>query len=238
VRVLGIRSFTITKDFIIKLKSVWLKLNIIECINMEDVRQLMEMIDCNVKSFPEGDYLKMCDNIKNIFEVVKTRQDDDSDDDGAIDFTYEEEEEDLDLPYVIVENTDPLNIVPLGRSIIDLDLQRTQIHQEYTSITDHLREASRIFKGLKMRRNITARVRYEAVKQFCDVRMLHVSEYTLHAVKTQYPQYTFPDERAFFYDFLISHNERVRDQMYDLSNQINILKVKRDECVERYHECQ
>jgi len=205
---------------------------------MEDVRQLMEMIDCNVKSFPEGDYLKMCDNIKNIFEVVKTRQDDDSDDDGAIDFTYEEEEEDLDLPYVIVENTDPLNIVPLGRSIIDLDLQRTQIHQEYTSITDHLREASRIFKGLKMRRNITARVRYEAVKQFCDVRMLHVSEYTLHAVKTQYPQYTFPDERAFFYDFLISHNERVRDQMYDLSNQINILKVKRDECVERYHECQ
>jgi len=205
---------------------------------MEDIRQLMEMIDCNVKSFPEGDYLKMCDNIKNIFEVVKTRQDDDSDDDGAIDFTYEEEEEDLDLPYVIVENTDPLNIVPLGRSIIDLDLQRTQIHQEYTSITDHLREASRIFKGLKMRRNITARVRYEAVKQFCDVRMLHVSEYTLHAVKTQYPQYTFPDERAFFYDFLISHNERVRDQMYDLSNQINILKVKRDECVERYHECQ
>ena len=205
---------------------------------MEDVRQLMEMIDCNVKSFPEGDYLKMCDNIRNIFEVVKTRQDDDSDDDSAIDFTYEDEEEDLDLPYVIVENTDPLNIVPLGRSIIDLDLQRTQIHQEYTSITDHLREASRMFKGLKMRRNITARVRYEAVKQFCDVRMLHVSEYTLHAVKTQYPQYTFPDERAFFYDFLISHNERVRDQMYDLSNQINILKVKRDECVERYHECQ
>ena len=87
------------------------------------------MIDCNVKSFPEGDYLKMCDNIKNIFEVVKTRQDDDSDSDSAIDFTYEDEEDALDLPYVIIENTDPLNIVPRGRSIIDLDLQRTQIHQ-------------------------------------------------------------------------------------------------------------
>lgn len=207
---------------------------------MEDIRQLMEMIDYNVKSFSEGDYLKMCDNIKNIFDVVKTRHDSDSDSDSdsAIDFTYEDDEDALNLPYVIVEHTDPLNIAPPGRSIIDLELQRTQIHQEYTSITDHLRQATRMFKGLKMRRNITARVRYEAVKQFCDVRMLHVSEYTLHAVKTQYPQYTFPDERAFFYDFLISHNERVRDQMYDLSNQINILKVKQDECVERYHECQ
>ena len=205
---------------------------------MEDIRQLMEMIDYNVKSFSEGDYLKMCDNIKNIFDVVKTRHDSDSDSDSAIDFTYEDDEDALNLPYVIVEHTDPLNIAPPGRSIIDLELQRTQIHQEYTSITDHLRQATRIFKRLKMRRNITARVRYEAVKQFCDVRMLHVSEYTLHAVKTQYPQYTFPDERAFFYDFLISHNERVRDQMYDLSNQINILKVKQDECVERYHECQ
>lgn len=205
---------------------------------MEDIRQLMEMIDYNVKSFSEGDYLKMCDNIKNIFDVVKTRHDSDSDSDSAIDFTYEDDEDALNLPYVIVEHTDPLNIAPPGRSIIDLELQRTQIHQEYTSITDHLRQATRIFKRLKMRRNITARVRYEAVKQFCDVRMLHVSEYTLHAVKTHYPQYTFPDERAFFYDFLISHNERVRDQMYDLSNQINILKVKQDECVERYHECQ
>ena len=205
---------------------------------MEDIRQLMEMIDYNVKSFSEGDYLKMCDNIKNIFDVVKTRHDSDSDSDSAIDFPYEDDEDALNLPYVIVEPTDPLNIAPPGRSIIDLELQRTQIHQEYTSITDHLRQATRMFKGLKMRRNITARVRYEAVKQFCDVRMLHVSEYTLHAVKTQYPQYTFPDERAFFYDFLISHNERVRDQMYDLSNQINILKVKQDECVERYHECQ
>ena len=205
---------------------------------MEDIRQLMEMIDYNVKSFSEGDYLKMCDNIKNIFDVVKTRHDSDSDSDSAIDFTYEDDEDALNLPYVIVEHTDPLNIAPPGRSIIDLELQRTQIHQEYTSITDHLRQATRIFKRLKMRRNITARVRYEAVKQFCDVRMLHVSEYTLHAVKTHYPQYTFPDERAFFYDFLISHNERVRDQMYDLSNQINILKAKQDECVERYHECQ
>ena len=208
---------------------------------MEDVRQLMEMIDCNVKSFPEGDYLKMCDNIKNIFEVVKTRQDDDSDDDSAIDFTYEDEEDEYnapDLPYVIVEHTDPLNIALPGRSIVDLDLQRIQIHQEYTSITDHLHQATRMFKRLKLRRNITARVKYEAVKQFCDVRMLHVSEYTLHAVKTHYPQYTFPDERAFFYDFLLQHNESVRDQMYDLSNQINILKVKQEECVQRYHECQ
>lgn len=208
---------------------------------MEDVRQLMEMIDCNVKSFPEGDYLKMCDNIKNIFEVVKTRQDDDSDADSAIDFTYEDEEDEYnapDLPYVIVEHTDPLDIAPPGRSIVDLDLQRIQIHQEYTSITDHLHQATRMFKRLKLRRNITARVKYEAVKQFCDVRMLHVSEYTLHAVKTHYPQYTFPDERAFFYDFLLQHNESVRDQMYDLSNQINILKVKQEECVQRYHECQ
>lgn len=209
---------------------------------MDDVRQLMEMIDCNVKSIPEGDYLRMCDNIKNIFEVVKTRQqDDDSDSDSAVDFAYEHEEDeytDLDVPYVIVEQTDPLNNAHPDRSNIDLDLQRTMIHQEYTSITDHLRQATRMLRRLKMRRNITAWVKYEAVRQFCVSRLLHVSEYTLHAVKMQYPQYTFPDERAFYYDFLIRHNEHVRDQIYDLSNQINILKVKRDECVERYHECQ
>jgi hypothetical protein len=206
---------------------------------MDDVRQLMEVIDCNVKSIPEGDYLKMCDNIKNIFEVVKTCQDDDSD--SASEFTYEDELDGYDasdLPYVVVENTDPLNVAHPNRSNIDLDLQRAIIYQEYTSITDHLQQATRMFRRLKTRRNITEWVRYEAVKQFCVSRMLHVPEYTLHAVRMHYPQYSFPDERSFYYDFLISHNERVRDQMYDLSNQINILKVKQDECVERYHECQ
>ena len=38
---------------------------------MEDVRQLMEIIDDHVKSFPEGDYLKMCNNLRNIFRFIK-----------------------------------------------------------------------------------------------------------------------------------------------------------------------
>jgi hypothetical protein len=38
---------------------------------MEDLSQLMEQLDLISKSIPEGSYLKMCDNIKNIHKNIR-----------------------------------------------------------------------------------------------------------------------------------------------------------------------
>ena len=248
---------------------------------MEDVRQLMGIIDEHVKLFPEGAYLKMCTNLKNIFKILKNPQGEESESESDIDLTYEDEGDDTDGEwsagdnvYAVVHNrvveTDPLDHplitgqrvpfqpvlpgqeldvfdnatlqfeerVPSGRSILDLELQRTRIHQEYLILDDHLKHAKRRFKNLKYRCNITTWVRCEAVKQFCECRMLHVPEYTLQAVTDSYPQYTFSDERAFFGEYLLRYNDDVREQMYNLSNQIDILTVRYDDCIQRYHECQ
>jgi len=161
---------------------------------MEDVRQLMGIIDEHVKLFPEGAYLKMCTNLKNIFKILKNPQGEESESESDIDLTYEDEGDDTDGEwsagdnvYAVVHNrvveTDPLDHplitgqrvpfqpvlpgqeldvfdnatlqfeerVPSGRSILDLELQRTRIHQEYLILDDHLKHAKRRFKNLKYR---------------------------------------------------------------------------------------
>jgi hypothetical protein len=40
---------------------------------MEDLAQLMEQLDLISKSIPEGNYLKMCNNIKNIHQDIRDR---------------------------------------------------------------------------------------------------------------------------------------------------------------------
>jgi hypothetical protein len=37
---------------------------------MEALTQLMSLIDLNSKSLPEGDYLEMCNRMKDIYKVV------------------------------------------------------------------------------------------------------------------------------------------------------------------------
>ncbi len=37
---------------------------------MEDLTSLMSIIDTLSKSFPEGDYLKACNHMKNLYKVV------------------------------------------------------------------------------------------------------------------------------------------------------------------------
>ena len=38
---------------------------------MEDLTQLMEQLDLISKSIPEGNYLKMCNNLKNIHQGLR-----------------------------------------------------------------------------------------------------------------------------------------------------------------------
>ena len=40
---------------------------------MEDLTQLMEQLDLISKSIPEGNYLKMCNNLKNIHMDLRDR---------------------------------------------------------------------------------------------------------------------------------------------------------------------
>ena len=245
---------------------------------MEDVRQLMEIIDDHVKSFPEGDYLKMCNNLRNIFRFMKgpppeEESDFESESEVEVDLTFEYEGDEGDdewIPGQPVYTTELFNtgppvpvpfqpILPARVQVerpeaqlrpapfttrdfsswpVDREMMRTQIHREYTEVDDRLRYANRLFKNLKIRRNITAWVRFEAVREFCQSRMLHVPEYTLQAVAERYTQYTFPDERSFYEEYLTRFNDNVREQMYTISREIDILTARREACIDRYHEYQ
>ena len=249
---------------------------------MEDVRQLMEIIDDHVKSFPEGDYLKMCNNLRNIFRFIKgpppgEESDFDSESEVEFDLTFEhegEEDDDEWIPEQLVYTTDaqgrvvetdppvPVPFQPIlpdqmqvERPVaqlrptpyttrdfaswpVDREMMRNRIHQEYTEVDDRLRHANRLFKNLKVRSNITAWVRCEAVREFCQSRMLHVTEYTLQAVAERYTQYTFSNERSFYEEYLTRFNDNVREQMYTISREIDILTARREACIDRYHEYQ
>jgi len=242
---------------------------------MEDLKQLMETIDANVDSFPEGEYLKMCNNMRSIFRFVKNPYGEESESDSEIDevdLTYavsdtETEEEWVSDPPVYttdargrVLETDPLDhpLVTVAREpfqpilpgtevverpstqqmIDENELERTRIHHEYTLVDDKLIHATRILKKLKLRCYVTAWVKCEAVREFCESRMLHVYDYTLQAVTAKYPQYTFSDERSFFNEYLGRLNESVREQEFYISCEIDSLIERRERCFERYRQCQ
>jgi len=197
---------------------------------MDSLISLMQSIDLISKSIPEGDYLKMCNDMKDIYKVIPrptspevnlprintprplpesdTESDDESDDD---DFRLETR--------FVVERHELERLVNFIREYED-EMKRVQSRLRY----------------LKIKQRITAGVRKDAVRERAQQLGFRLREFTIEELRAK--GHHVPDERSFYKNYLERQNLITRDVIHDLNDDLIELTQARDESIRRRAELQ
>jgi len=188
---------------------------------MDSLVSLMQSIDLISKSIPEGDYLKMCNDMKDIYKVIPRptspdahlprirtprrvlESDSESDDDDDDDFRLE------------------------NRLVID----RQGLERLATYIREYDQKIRRIrsrLRYLKIKQRITAGVRKDAVRERAQQLGFRLREFTIEELRAK--GHHVPDERSFYKNYLERQNLITRDIINDLNDELARLTRARDEC--------
>ena len=189
---------------------------------MDSLVSLMQSIDLISKSIPEGDYLKMCNDMKDIYKVIprptspeahlpriRTPR-------RVLESDTESDSEDDDDDFRL-EN----------RLVIDRQgLERLATYiREY----DHkIRRIQSRLRYLKIKQRITAGVRKDAVRERAQQLGFRLREFTIEELRAK--GHHVPDERSFYKNYLERQNLITRDVINDLNDELARLAHARDEC--------
>ena len=197
---------------------------------MDSLVSLMQSIDLISKSIPEGEYLKMCNDMKDIYKVIPrptspgahvprvrtprrlpesdTESDSEDDDD---DFRLE------------------------NRLVID----RQELERLANFIREYDQEIRRVrsrLRYLKIKQRITAGVRKDAVRERAQQLGFRLREFTIEELRAK--GHHVPDERSFYKNYLERQNLITRDVINDLNDDLTELTRARDESSRRRAELQ
>jgi hypothetical protein len=165
---------------------------------MEDLTSLMETLDLVAKSIPEGEYLKMCHNMKNLYKVVPRAT-----------------SPEAHLPRVHVRLNEPPQLARLQELTRNHNRRRREIH----------RHKSRL-KRVHIKKRVTAGVRESAVRERCDQLGIRIREYTIDELRAK--GYQIPDERSFYRGYVDRINHRAQALMDDLNGRIREMNEETD----------
>ena len=192
---------------------------------MESLTQLMSLIDLNSKSLPEGEYLKACNYMKDIYKNVQRPT-----------------SPEVYLPRVRTprrlmdsdsDSDDDLNDYALR----PLAQMRTELHEHVATITGRTREIKRIesrLKYLKLKQRVTAAVRKDAVRERAQQLGIRLREHTIEELRAK--GHNVPDERSFYKSYLERQNFITRDLINDLNDDIRELRAANDRDAPRWDE--
>jgi len=165
---------------------------------MEDLTSLMETLDLVAKSIPEGEYLKMCHNMKNLYKVVPRAT-----------------SPEAHLPRVHVRLNEPPQLARLQELTRNYNRRKREIH----------RHKSRL-KRVHIKKRVTAGVRESAVRERCDQLGIRIREYTIDELRAK--GYQIPDERSFYRGYMDRVNHRAQALMNDLNGRIREMNEETD----------
>ncbi len=186
---------------------------------MEDLTSLMQSIDLVSKSIPEGEYLKMCHNMKNLYKVVPRPT-----------------SPEAHLPRVRAP-----------RPIIDSDSEEEQ-NNDLDRITEPLiqhahaigqatrqiKQRESRLKYLKIKQRVTAGVRKDAVRERAQQLGIRLREFTLEELRTK--GHTVSDERSFYRSYIDRSNLITQGVILDIQDEITEINAYREEQKIRYRE--
>ena len=158
----------------------------------------METLDLVAKSIPEGEYLKMCHNMKNLYKVVPRAT-----------------SPEAHLPRVHVRLNEPPQLARLQELTRNHNRRRREIH----------RHKSRL-KCVHIKKRVTAGVRESAVRERCDQLGIRIREYTIDELRAK--GYQIPDERSFYRGYMDRINHRAQALMDDLNGRIREMNEETD----------
>ena len=162
---------------------------------MEDLTQIMEQLDLISKSIPEGNYLKMCNNLKNIHKDLRDRD-----------------------PPMVDRRTIPFTPVSIFDQEYDgwAEDQAAVIYME-----EQIQIKQRQLKQLKIRKNITEVVKIAAVKERAQQLEIRLRMYNMDELRAKGVR--IPNERAFYKAYIDRQNVLTQGARTDLELEIREL---------------
>jgi hypothetical protein len=193
---------------------------------MEALTQLMSLIDLNSKSLPEGEYLKACNYMKDIYKCVPRP----TSPEAALprintnrqplppsDSDSEDEEDDLAF-----------------RPIQQMRDELTEVNLNMTRAAQQMRQRESRLRYLKIKQRVTAAVRKDAVRERAQQLGIRLREYTMDELRAK--GHNVADERSFYKGYLERQNLLTRDIMTDLKDEIEEIKRYKDTLQARYRD--
>ena len=169
---------------------------------MEDLSQLMEQLDLISKSIPEGNYLKMCNSIKNIHQGLR----------------------DIDPPRVDMRR--PRVAAPF-MPVITIDDEYDRWAEDQAAIiymVEQIKLKQKQMKLLKIRKNVTELVKRAAVKERAEQLDMRLRSYTIDDLRAKGVR--IPNERAFYRSYIDRQNILTQGVRNELEADINDLSVQ------------
>ena len=162
---------------------------------MEDLSQLMEQLDLISKSIPEGNYLKMCNNLKNIHMDLRDRD-----------------------PPMVDRRTIPFT------PMITIDQEYDGWAENQAAVIymeEQIQIKQRQLKQLKIRKNITEVVKIAAVKERAQQLEIRLRMYNMDELRAKGVR--IPNERAFYKAYIDRQNVLTQGARTDLELEIREL---------------
>ena len=155
----------------------------------------MEQLDLISKSIPEGNYLKMCNNLKNIYMDLRDRD-----------------------PPMVDRRTIPFTPVSIFDQEYDgwAENQAAVIYME-----EQIQIKQRQLKQLKIRKNITEVVKIAAVKERAQQLEIRLRMYNMDELRAKGVR--IPNERAFYKAYIDRQNVLTQGARTDLELEIREL---------------
>jgi len=193
---------------------------------MEALTQLMSLIDLNSKSLPEGEYLKACNYMKDIYKCVPRptspeaalpRINTDRQPLPPSDSDSEDEEDDFAL-----------------RPIQQMRDELADVTHNMTRSTQEIRRRESRLRYLKIKQRVTAAVRRDAVRERAQQLGIRLREYTMEELRAK--GHNVPDERGFYRGYLERQNLLTRDIITDLKDEVEEIKRYKETLEVRYRD--
>ena len=171
---------------------------------MEDLTALMQSVDTISKHVPEGEYMKMCQSMQNLYKVIQKQT--------------------LPKPQRAAQQQRP----------VDPDVWRENRQEYADLINAQTRRGNIIrndqsrLKYLKIRQRVTAEIKRNAVRDFARDNDIFIRECTIEELRSN--GCNIPNERTFYRSYMDKQNTITRNLLTELNNSIrqNTEEMERD----------
>ncbi len=169
---------------------------------MDDLTQLMSSLDLISKSIPEGTYLTMCTNIKNIHRGLVVPQ-----------------------PPPPLPPQPPITLGTFYMRPYDIDDDGWSERQaELVCMHEYVDTKRKELSALKFRKNITEVVKRDAIKERAHQMDINLhGRYTIETLRSK--GVWIPDERAFYKGYLTRYNIMTQESRVQLEDAIREMTV-------------
>lgn len=194
---------------------------------MEALTQLMSLIDLNSKTLPEGDYLEMCNKMKDIYKVVPRPT--------SPEATLPRVQ--TRAPFQPVLFSDSENEEQNDNELRERDQMREQLWQYSHALGQaarQIRQRESRLKYLKIKKRVTAAVRKDAVRERAQELGIRLREYTLEELRAK--GHNVANERNFYKSYLDRRNIVTQGIILDIQDEIVEITAYREEQKVRHRE--